>query len=484
MKKLISFALVVVMLLSTLVLSSCDEALKILNDYLDSQKNLQKEIRNTVTDEEWADIFQSNNFTYIMRSGTHNADGTVTYVETAFSCSAAGIQIKVDGVAGAYYVNIDGVDTMFTYDRFDGWKQEISNTKLSEIDTLDEMYNKLHGISLSQMFEMVEYNEESKTYVLEKDGVTVEFYFEDGKLVYYHFKQGDQIACRVENVGTTTFEFPDFNAGTDNGDNDDSDEEMELQYTLNDQGDGYIVSGIGDYGNRLEADIVIPDTYKGLPVVAIGEEAFYKDRAYQRIKSVVIPASVKTIGKNAFMSCYILQSVTFAENSQLVRVDDWAFRNCDKLPGIDLPDGVQYVGDAAFIGCILLETVDLGTSLKYLGEGVFNGCKVLNNVVIPETITTIKSAAFQNCTKLTSIVIHGNIDTIEDWAFRDATALKSIFIPATVVNMGEDVFDGCDITIYCEATSAPEGWNVKWNQSYDDELNAYYFEPLWGQSAQ
>ena len=64
MKKLISFALVVVMLLSTLVLSSCDEALKILNDYLDSQNNVQKEIRNTVTDEEWADILQSNNFTY------------------------------------------------------------------------------------------------------------------------------------------------------------------------------------------------------------------------------------------------------------------------------------------------------------------------------------------------------------------------------------------------------------------------------------
>ena len=478
MKKILSLTLVAIMLLSTFMLTSCDEEIKMLNDFMNSQTTTESsntttapdEIRYTVTKEEWDDILQSKNFTYTQQVGTYKQ--TVSF-------SVAGVEVKLDGVIGAYYVTIDGVDYMFTLDRYGEWVKRDSDILISSI-TLNEVLSR-QSIDLTSLFEMAEYNKETKTYLWREGTTQLEFYFENGKLVYMSGKEADTEMLRIENVGITTVEIPDFNAGTD-----DDDETKELEYTLNDEGTGYIVTGIGDYAWSYDAvNIVIPDTYEGLPVVAIGDQAFYKDRAYQRVKSVVIPASVTTIGEDAFLFCRILESVVFAENSQLISIGVFAFDQCSNLTSIDLPDGVQYIGDAAFRGCNLLKTIDLGTSLEYLGEGAFNGCTVLNDVVIPETVTTIQSAAFQNCKGLTNIVIHDNIDTIEEWAFRGATALRSIFIPVTVVNMGEHVFSECDITIYCEAASAPEGWDANWNQSYDEQnADYYYFEPLWGQSAQ
>lgn len=489
MKKILSLTLVAIMLLSTFMLTSCDEALKMLNDFMNSQTTTESsntttvpdEIRYTVTKEEWDDILQFKNFTLITRGTTFDRYGNKTYVQIKMSWTVEGIQCKIDDVIKKYYITIDGVDYMFTLDSFGEWNKKNSDVPISMIDTLDEAFFGRQGTYLSEFFDMTEYNEETKTYLWREGTTQLEFYFENGKLVYMSGKEADTEMLRIENVGTTTVEIPDFNAGTD-----DDDETKELEYTLNDEGTGYIVTGIGDYAWSYDAlNIVIPDTYEGLPVVAIGDKAFYKDRAYQRVKSVVIPASVTTIGKDAFLFCRILESVVFAENSQLISIGVFAFDQCSNLTSIDLPDGVQYIGDAAFRGCNLLKTIDLGTSLEYLGEGAFNGCTVLNDVVIPETVTTIQSAAFQNCKGLTNIVIHDNIDTIEEWAFRGATALRSIFIPVTVVNMGEHVFSECDITIYCEAASTPEGWDANWNQSYDEQnADYYYFEPLWGQSAQ
>ena len=236
MKKLLSLTLVVVMLLSTLMLTSCDEAFKILNDYMNSQTTTDKpnitttpndttssteddvnpeptpnEDRYTVTDEEWADILQSNNFTYSMRIGT---------VVQTISKSEAVIEVKANGVVVAYYVTIDGVDYMFTFDDFDGWKREESDKTLSELETLDKCFYDRQNVYLDDFFKIAEYNEETKTYVLMDDPAKIEFYFENGKLIYGYLKSGDSEIFRIENVGTTTFEVPDFNTEKDSdGDN-------------------------------------------------------------------------------------------------------------------------------------------------------------------------------------------------------------------------------------------------------------------------
>lgn len=62
-----------------------------------------------------------------------------------------------------------------------------------------------------------------------------------------------------------------------------------LQYELSSDGQGYVCAGIGEFTG---SELVIPPVYNNLPVVTIGEFAFF---CCQRLTAVVIPSSVRFI---------------------------------------------------------------------------------------------------------------------------------------------------------------------------------------------
>ena len=70
-----------------------------------------------------------------------------------------------------------------------------------------------------------------------------------------------------------------------------------VQYTLEDNKEGYAVSGIS---KNPASNIVIPAEVNDLPVTAIYERAFI---AVENVQSVVIPSNITTVGKNVFYGC-------------------------------------------------------------------------------------------------------------------------------------------------------------------------------------
>ena len=73
-----------------------------------------------------------------------------------------------------------------------------------------------------------------------------------------------------------------------------------LHFMLDSDGESYSVVGIGTASDK---DIVIPSTFKGKPVKSIAQGAFdYSEQngMWNRISSVKIPHSIKSIGKYAF----------------------------------------------------------------------------------------------------------------------------------------------------------------------------------------
>jgi len=80
-----------------------------------------------------------------------------------------------------------------------------------------------------------------------------------------------------------------------------------LLFELNESGTGYIVKSADE---SISWDIVIPDTYEGLPVTEIGDYAFWECNF---LTSVTIPNSVTTIGFAAFENCDSLTSITIPE---------------------------------------------------------------------------------------------------------------------------------------------------------------------------
>ena len=96
------------------------------------------------------------------------------------------------------------------------------------------------------------------------------------------------------------------------------------------------------------SELIIPEkvTYseKEYTVTAIGASAFFYNTS---VTSVSIPATVKTIGINAFGFCSNLTSCIFEGESQLKQISDYAFNNTG-LTTIDIPASVTSIGTFAF----------------------------------------------------------------------------------------------------------------------------------------
>ena len=100
-----------------------------------------------------------------------------------------------------------------------------------------------------------------------------------------------------------------------------------LKYSLNDDGSGYIVVGIG---TCMDRDIVIPDVYKDRPVVAIGDGAF----AGVTIGSVSFSTTITSIGSKAFVGCNGLDIFFYGSTSDWKSIDiaeDWDYQSTCKV---------------------------------------------------------------------------------------------------------------------------------------------------------
>ena len=196
------------------------------------------------------------------------------------------------------------------------------------------------------------------------------------------------------------------------------------------------VSVTGYNGNA--DNVVIPKTYRGIPVKIIKDSAF----SFQtRIKSVTIPDSVTSIGQEAFVGCTGLMSVTIGNG--VTSIGDYAFNDCTGLTSIAIPDGVTSIGWSAFKGCTGLTSITIPNNVTSIGTEAFRGCTGLTSVTMGNSVTSIGGGAFYGCTGLTSIAIPDGVTSIGGAAFRDCTGLTSVTIGNGVTSIGGSAFDGC-----------------------------------------
>lgn len=227
------------------------------------------------------------------------------------------------------------------------------------------------------------------------------------------------------------------------------------------------------------------------------------------LKSIEIPASVTRLGSEdktspinnpVFSSAnrHDIESVTFAENSQLKIIGSKAFQYCENLKELDIPDGVTYIGSMAFGGCDSLTELEIPAGVTDLGfdniptvgifssryYGALDDWDNLKNVtfaegspyekdenyvlycnddtlvtVLDDTISSvtvrdgtkeIAARAFFKCSNLKTVYLPDGLETIGKDAFTyapskntaDANILEYINIPASVTSIGENFLKG------------------------------------------
>lgn len=145
-------------------------------------------------------------------------------------------------------------------------------------------------------------------------------------------------------------------------------------------GTGYILTGCD---KNVTGAVEIPEAFNGLPVTAIGTDAF---RDCTEITSVVIPDSVVSVGGSAF-------------------------RNCTKLTDIDLSDNITSIPGAMCFGCASLENVVIPQGVISVGGFAFSGCTALKEAVVPQSAVNIGGNAFADCN---SLIIYCNKNSEAD----------------------------------------------------------------------
>ena len=144
---------------------------------------------------------------------------------------------------------------------------------------------------------------------------------------------------------------------------------------------------INKFFKHGESDIKIPSLIYGRKVVGIEDRAF-ADSMFSKegFKPVVIPNTIKFIGKDAFKE--------------------------RKLKSIIIPDSVTEIGKNAFSYC-KLESVKFGSNLVEIGRSAFSGNN-LTSINIPNSVVKMEENVFYNNKELKSVTIPKKFEADKD----------------------------------------------------------------------
>lgn len=136
-----------------------------------------------------------------------------------------------------------------------------------------------------------------------------------------------------------------------------------------------------------------------------------------------------------FEGCEALSNVTF--NDSYTTLGHHVFKNCP-LAAVTFPKTLGSIGEWAFEGTEL-KTVDLSnTQIIRLPNGSFYNCQKLNDVKLPIALTDIGECAFYK-SAIASITFPSSLQKIDAWAFQ-YTQLKNVVIPTKTGHIGDGAF--------------------------------------------
>lgn len=204
-----------------------------------------------------------------------------------------------------------------------------------------------------------------------------------------------------------------------------------LVFSVSSTTKNYYVSGY----SGTETDVIIPNTYKGVPVTEIGVYAFQN---CENLVSISLPSSLNTLGNYAFYNCENLVSISLP--GSLKTIGDHAFSDCENLVSISLPGSLNTIGKYAFSHCKKLSNIEISDSVKTIGVYAFSGCESLKEIKLPQSLEKISNGMFRS-SKIEKIVIPEGVTSIGEFAFCLCTSLKTIIIPKSVVSIDKYAFE-------------------------------------------
>ncbi len=216
--------------------------------------------------------------------------------------------------------------------------------------------------------------------------------------------------------------------------------------------EGVLISDGVVYGYEgTSSDVFIPSKYqytdgdvtKSAYVTAIGEGAFKNST----ITGISLPATLKSIGNDAFLGCTFLTALTFPDGNYIETIGKQAFRRCEKLASFNFSPKTAEIGEYAFAECSDLHAVKGldNTSISVLSAYCFAKCGSLSYLLLPPSITEIGNGAFSD--DILAEIEFSSPDTVTkigNYAFFNCKKFSG-FLSENLTEVGISPYGGCSV---------------------------------------
>jgi hypothetical protein len=197
----------------------------------------------------------------------------------------------------------------------------------------------------------------------------------------------------------------------------------------------------------------------GCKLETIGWKAFIRCTG---LESIILPSSMSTISERAFYECASMTSLSFNDDSvnsneplPIMTIGKESFGHSKLTGSITLPATLRSIGENAFLNCVDLTSVSFesGSHLWDIGYNAFLDSGLIGNFIIPSSVRTVRSYAFQGCSSLNSVSFESNsqLRGIGTNIFQGCSAFHTVTAPQSVLDI---------LGIYAGATNNSIGYQT------------------------
>ena len=136
------------------------------------------------------------------------------------------------------------------------------------------------------------------------------------------------------------------------------------------------------------------------------------------------------------------QLTTIIVGDKVTEIGNSAFRTCDRLKSVELPEGITRIENGTFEGCVRLQIIEIPESVTSIGDGAFSTCVKLSSVILPERVNSLGNAAFGNCASLHSIIIRNKTPFAIANSVFTQTPMQNIYVFSEKVDDYKNVVAG------------------------------------------
>lgn len=270
-----------------------------------------------------------------------------------------------------------------------------------------------------------------------------------------------------------------------------------LSYVLNPSKTGYTISGY----TGTETEIIIPNGYNCLPVVAI--DCYFDS---ENIQKITIGKNIQEIKEDAFIRCLHLETIwvesenakyysedgvlydksrnslkvyplgkkdtSFYIPSNILVLERFCFHANSYLENLIINDNLTTIHSEALRGCTNLKTISIGKGVSFISDTWVNACYHLEMIYVDLDNPFYKDQNgvlfdssgesllhFPASNSQTFYVIDHNVKKINYHAFDSCLQLQYVVIPTSVDVIEYQAFVDASFTIYFEGFQIPKNWH-------------------------